>query len=60
MASPVSRTAILAGRLLGGVTLAMAQTVLFVAVGLAFGARIEGGAVGVVVLLLSPRCSRRR
>jgi ABC-2 type transport system permease protein len=52
VASPVSRTAILAGRLLGGVTLAMGQTVLFVAVGLAFGARIAGGAVGVVALLV--------
>ena len=52
VASPVSRTAILAGRLLGGVTLAMAQTVLFIAVGVAFGARVEGGVAGVVLLLL--------
>jgi len=52
VASPVSRTAILAGRLLGGVTLAMAQTVLFIAIGLVFGARIEGGAAGVALLLV--------
>jgi ABC-2 type transport system permease protein len=52
VASPVSRTAILAGRLAGGVAVAMAQTVLFVVIGVAFGARIEGGAAGVAVLLL--------
>ena len=52
VASPVSRTAILAGRLLGGVTLAMAQTVLFVTVGIVFGARVEGGVAGVLILLL--------
>lgn len=52
VASPVSRTAILVGRLAGGVAVAMVQTVLFVAIGVAFGARIEGGAAGVAVLLL--------
>lgn len=52
VASPVSRTAILAGRLIGGVALAMGQTVLFLAIGVAFGARIEGGALGVVALLV--------
>jgi ABC-2 type transport system permease protein len=52
VASPVSRTAILAGRLLGGVALAMGQTVLFVTVGLAFGARIEGGVPGILLLFL--------
>ncbi len=46
VASPVSRMAILVGRLGGGVTLAMAQTVLFVAVGVVFGARVEGGVAG--------------
>jgi ABC-2 type transport system permease protein len=52
VASPVSRTAILVGRLAGGVAVAMVQTVLFVAIGVAFGARIEGGLAGVAVLLL--------
>jgi ABC-2 type transport system permease protein len=52
VASPVSRTAILTGRILGGVTLAMAQTLLFLAVGIAFGARVEGGLDGLVILLL--------
>lgn len=52
VASPVSRTAILAGRIAGGVTLALAQTVLFVAVGVIFGARVEGGLPGLLVLLV--------
>jgi ABC-2 type transport system permease protein len=52
VASPVSRTAILAGRLAGGVTLAMAQTILFLAIGIAFGARVEGGVAGVAILLV--------
>ena len=52
VASPVARTAILAGRLGGGVALAMAQTLLFITVGVAFGARVEGGVAGLVVLLV--------
>lgn len=52
VASPASRSAILAGRLAGGVALALAQTVLFLAVGIAFGARVQGGAAGVALLLL--------
>ena len=52
VASPVSRVAILTGRLVGGVMLAMIQTVLFLGIGLAFGARVEGGVGGVALLLL--------
>jgi ABC-2 type transport system permease protein len=52
VASPVSRTAILVGRLAGGVAVAMLQTVLFLAIGVVFGARIEGGLAGIAVLLL--------
>jgi ABC-2 type transport system permease protein len=52
VASPVARTAILVGRLAGGVAVALAQTVLFVAVGVAFGARVEGGIAGFAILLL--------
>lgn len=52
VASPVARTAILAGRLAGGVVVAMAQTLLFVAIGVIFGARIEGGIAGLAVLLV--------
>ena len=46
VASPVSRTAILAGRLAGGVALAMAQTVLFLAVGVLFGRASRAGSAG--------------
>lgn len=52
VASPVARIAILAGRLAGGVALAMLQTILFVTIGVAFGARVEGGAAGVAILLV--------
>jgi len=52
VASPVSRTAILIGRLVGGVVVAMAQTLLFLAIGIAFGVRVEGGVWGVCVLLV--------
>lgn len=52
VASPVARIAILAGRLAGGVALAMLQTILFVTIGVAFGVRVEGGAAGVAILLL--------
>ena len=52
VASPASRSAILAGRLAGGVALALAQTVLFLGVGIAFGARVQGGAAGVALLLV--------
>jgi ABC-2 type transport system permease protein len=52
VASPVARIAILTGRLGGGVALAMVQTVAFLAIGVAFGARIEGGAAGVAILLV--------
>jgi ABC-2 type transport system permease protein len=51
VASPVSRVAILAGRLAGGVALAMVQAVLFLSIGIAFGARVEGGLAGVVILM---------
>jgi ABC-2 type transport system permease protein len=52
VASPVARIAILTGRLGGGVAVAMVQTVAFLAIGVAFGARVEGGAAGVAILLV--------
>ena len=52
VASPVSRLAILFGRLGGGVALALFQTVLFVSIGVVFGARIEGGLAGLLILLV--------
>lgn len=52
VASPVARIAILTGRLGGGVAVAMVQTVAFLAIGVAFGVRVEGGAAGVAILLV--------
>jgi ABC-2 type transport system permease protein len=50
--SPVSRTAILAGHLAGAVVLAVALGALFIGVAVAFGARVDGGIVGVLLVLL--------
>lgn len=52
VASPVSRTAILVGRLAGGVVVAMLQTLLFVTIGVIFGVRVEGGVAGLAILLV--------
>jgi ABC-2 type transport system permease protein len=52
VASPVSRTAILVGRLGGGIALAIAQCTLFLCVAGIFGARIEGGVAGVAILFV--------
>lgn len=52
VASPVARTAILVGRIAGSVALAMAQTVLFLAVAVIFGARVQGGVAGLLILLV--------
>ena len=51
--SPVSRPAILLGRLAGSAVLALVQTLLFTAILLAFGASIKAGPVGYVVILLT-------
>jgi ABC-2 type transport system permease protein len=50
--SPVSRFALLAGRLVAGMLLAAAQAVLFVGIAVVFGARVEGGVAGFAVLVL--------
>jgi ABC-2 type transport system permease protein len=52
VASPVSRTAILTGRLGGSVLLAVVQALLFVAVALAFGASLQDGVVAVLTLIV--------
>jgi ABC-2 type transport system permease protein len=52
VASPVARTAILTGRLAGGVALGLVQTLLFVGVALAFGAEIQSGLPGLLVVLV--------
>ncbi len=52
VASPVSRVAILLGRLGGGVVLAIVQCALFLSIAVIFGARVQGGVVGVLVLFV--------
>lgn len=50
--SPVSRTAILLGHLTGAVVLAISLGALFIGVAVAFGARVDGGVPGVLLVLL--------
>jgi ABC-2 type transport system permease protein len=52
VASPVSRAALLLGRLGGGVALAVVQALLFLAIAVIFGARVQGGLPGVLVVVL--------
>ncbi len=52
VASPVSRVAILLGRLGGGVVLAIVQCGLFLSIAVIFGARVQGGVAGVLVLFV--------
>ncbi len=49
--SPVSRVVLLTNRLVAGIVLAAVQATLFVVIGLAFGARMEGGVAGFVTLI---------
>ncbi|MDZ7674300.1 MAG: ABC transporter permease [Acidimicrobiales bacterium] len=53
LASPVSRTSILVGRLAGGAALGAAQAIFFTIVLTIFGARVQGGAGAVLVLVLT-------
>jgi len=50
--SPIPRTAIVFGRVLATVPLALFQVAAFLVIGLAFGAHIEGGWAGVALVLL--------
>jgi ABC-2 type transport system permease protein len=50
--TPLRGTALLAGQLGGIVVLGLAQSLLYLSVGLAAGVRLEAGAAGVIVLLL--------
>lgn len=50
VSTPVSRVSILVGRLAGSAVLGFVQAVVFMGVFLAFGATIEGGLAGAVVL----------
>ena len=52
LASPVSRTSILVGRLAGASVTGAAQALVFMVVYGAFGARVAGGVPGILVLIL--------
>lgn len=52
LASPVRRSAILVGRLAGAAALGGVQALVFVAIFLAFGTSVAGGAAAVAVLVL--------
>jgi ABC-2 type transport system permease protein len=52
LATPVSRTAILVGRLAGSAVMGVAQACVFVFVYGLFGVRIHGGVAGFVVILV--------
>jgi ABC-2 type transport system permease protein len=51
LASPVSRTSILVGRLMGASVTGAAQAVVFIAVYGVFGARVAGGVAGMLALV---------
>ena len=51
MAAPIQRTALIWGRLAADLVRGLAVSVLVLAVGFAFGARVKSGVVGVVLLI---------
>lgn len=53
LASPVSRTAILVGRLAGAAALGAAQAIFFTVVLALFGASLDGGLPGIAVLVVT-------
>ncbi|MGI8664188.1 MAG: ABC transporter permease [Acidimicrobiales bacterium] len=53
LASPVSRSAILLGRFAGAAVMGAVQVAVFVTIFTIFGARVQGGAAGVLVLLVT-------
>lgn len=52
VSSPTSRVVLLTHRIVAGVGLATVQSVLFIAIAMAFGARIAGGVPGFVTLVV--------
>jgi len=52
MAAPVSRVALVMGRIIGASTLGAVQAVVFLAVAFVFGARYQGGVVGIAETML--------
>lgn len=49
--APVPRSALVLGRVVGGGAIAMLQAVLYLALGLVFGAPFHGGVLGVLLIL---------
>ena len=52
VAAPISRSAIVIGRLAGSATLGVISAVWFLAIGLIFGAHIEGGVAGALLIVV--------
>ena len=57
LAAPISRFAIVLGRLAGTAALGAASAVWFIAIALIFGAHIEGGVAGALLIVLLVTCS---
>ena len=52
VASPTSRTSILTGRLGASIALGVGQALLFIAIAAIFGARVDGGLIGIIVVVV--------
>ena len=50
--APVPRSALVIGRVLGAATIALFQAILYLALGVIFGASIEGGLLGILLILM--------
>jgi len=57
VASPIPRVSLIFGRLLATAALAVAQVLWFLGVGLLFGATIEGGVLGALVVIAIGVCT---
>jgi ABC-2 type transport system permease protein len=57
LAAPISRFAIVLGRLAGTAALGAATAAWFIAIALVFGARIEGGVGGALLIVVLVTCS---
>jgi ABC-2 type transport system permease protein len=57
LAAPISRFVIVLGRLAGTAALGALTAVWFLAIGLIFGAQIEGGVAGALLIVLLVTCS---
>src|SRR4029077_7609239 len=51
IAAPIPRSALVIGRVAGTAVIALFQATLYLILGVAFGAPIEGGVLGIVIIL---------